>query len=242
LKKELKRQMKQDDFASGLERGAAWLGAHWSEVRTTGIVLAVVVVGAAGLAYMQSERGRQAEQAFAEALDTFEAPVASELPEGFEQPAGPVYATAQEKYTKAVAAFDGLERRFGSHPLAVRARYFGALGRIELGQRAEAEKALTELAARGGGLEPALARLALADLNRRQGEIDKAIEGYRQLAGDEQASVPRDHALMSLARACEDARRLTEARASYRKLYEEFPESVYAGEARRRASFLESAG
>jgi outer membrane protein assembly factor BamD (BamD/ComL family) len=43
---------------------------------------------------------------------------------------------------------------------------------------------------------------------------------------------------MTLAATLEDAKRLEEARASYRRLIERFPESVYAGEARRRAAYL----
>jgi hypothetical protein len=46
---------------------------------------------------------------------------------------------------------------------------------------------------------------------------------------------------MSLAATLEDANRLAEARASYRRLGEDFPASVYAGEARRRAERLQPA-
>jgi hypothetical protein len=151
-----------------------------------------------------------------------------------------VFATAEDKYKTAAAAFEGVERRFGSSVTGLRAKYYAALSRAELGQQAEAEKALKEIQARGAGLEPDLARLALANLYRRGGQVDKAVEAYRALATNPAASVPRDFALVSAAQSLEDAKRWAEARAAYLQLVEEFPASVYASEARTRAEYLKS--
>jgi outer membrane protein assembly factor BamD (BamD/ComL family) len=150
------------------------------------------------------------------------------------------FATAEEKYKKAAAAFEGIERRYPSLEAGQRAKYFGALSRIELRDFGAAEKVLKEMAVprEAGALEPALARLALAELYRRSGDLDKAIDAYRQYAGDTTVPTPRDYALMGLASAQEEAKKPAEARASYERLLEEFPASVYAPEARRRAEFL----
>src|SRR2546427_13097017 len=80
----------------------------------------------------------------------------------------------------------------------------------------------------GARLEPALARLALADLHRRQGQVDKAVEEYRALAGDAGLPLPRDFALMSLAGTLEDAKRLAEAGAAYKRTNEEVPARGHA--------------
>jgi outer membrane protein assembly factor BamD (BamD/ComL family) len=171
----------------------------------------------------------------------FEAPVASEAPLGADKPGGQVFATAEDKYKTAAAAFEGVDRRFGSSSVGLRARYYAALSRIELGQYDEAEKALKEIAG-GTGLEPELARVALAGLYRRSGKVDQAVEAYRGLATNPAANVPRDFALLSAAQALEDAKRWTEARAAYRQLVEDFPASVYATEARQRAEYLQTLG
>jgi len=155
-----------------------------------------------------------------------------------ERPAGQVFLSAEEKYKTAAAAFEGVARRYPSSTAGVRASYFGALSRLELGQYAEAEKALKELQERGAGLEPDLARLALADCYRRSGQVDKAVEAFRSFASNPSASLPRDQALMSAAQTLEDARRFAEARAAYRQLTEEFPASVFAAQARARAEYL----
>ncbi|MFI5184885.1 MAG: tetratricopeptide repeat protein [Vicinamibacteria bacterium] len=46
---------------------------------------------------------------------------------------------------------------------------------------------------------------------------------------------------MGLAATLEEARRSEEARAAYRRLVDEYPESVYAADARRRVDFLTTA-
>lgn len=243
MKKELKKQIKQDELISGVEHMASWAQAHPRELRA-GVVAVLVLGGAAfGIITFIKNRARAAEDAFASALETFEAPVVAELPPDAPKPSGVVYATPEEKFRKAAAAFDGVERAYPSLAVAQRARYYGALARIEIGDKAGAEKALNEVAATKGGigLEPALARLALAGLERRSGALDKAVDSYKKLAEDASFPLPRDHALMDLASTLEQARRLEEARAAYRRLTDEFPESVYAPDARRRAEFLATA-
>ncbi len=241
MKKELRDQIKQDEFASGLDQAFQWARARSNELRIGAGVALVLAAAVGAFAHFRAEREREADGALREALATFEAPLASARPAGAEPPSGPRFASAEERAKTAVAAFDGIDRRYGSSAIAVRAKYYAALARIELKQYPEAEKALKELQARGSGLEPELARFALASLYRRSGQIDKAVEAYRGLATNPSAIVPRDFALMSAAETLDDARRFVEARAAYGQLLEEFPASVFAVEARTRAEYLKSA-
>ena len=203
-----------------------------------------MVLGAAAAAffYFQGQRAREAESAYQEALDIWRAPVEAELPPSADKPTGQVFATADEKYKSAAAAFEGVERRYPSRPEAESARYYAALCRERLKQYDEAEKGLKALADRKAGtrLEPTVARIALADLYRQRGQVDKAVESYRAVVADRDFPFPRDYALMSLASTLEQANRLAEARASYKRLTEDFPASVYAAEAKRRAERLQA--
>lgn len=242
MKKELRQQIKQDEFASGLEQTLAWISTHRDEVRI-GVGLAVVLAAAFGaLAYFQGQRLREANRAFEDAMAAFEAPVADQLAPGADRPPGQIFATAEDKYKTAAAAFEGVVRRYGSLEAGARARYYAALSRIELGQFADAEKSLRELQATGrNGLLPDLARLGLAQAYRRAGETDKAVEAYRSVASDPATTLPRDLALSEMAGTLDDARRFGEARKVYEELLHEYPASVYASEARSRADYLAGA-
>jgi len=241
LKRELKKQIKQDEFRSGLEVAASWIMEHQQEAKILATVVAVVVVGSVLVSSWQSRRQAASERAFAEALSLFHAPIQGQAAAG-ESPGAVVYATAEQKYTAAAAAFDGVERRHGSLPEGRWARYYAALCRIELGQLDEAEKSLTELAAGPDpqSLEPSLARLALAEIDERRGRVDEAVAAYEHLV-DDASAVPRDCALMRLSEVLEHANRTDEAVRSYRRLYEEFPTSVYAQGARQRVEYLTGA-
>jgi tetratricopeptide (TPR) repeat protein len=242
MKRELKRQIKQDELVSGFQQASRWTTAHRSEVKVTAAVVVVVALAAFGVMTYVGHRRSEAERAFSAALDTFHSPVSAELPEGFEPPPGPTFRSAAEKDRKAAAEFDEVARKYGSLDAGRRARYYAALSRMELGEYDTAEKSLSEIAARrDDALESSLARLALADLHRRRGQLDKAIEDYRRLIDDSSFVLPRDHVLLELASTLEAAKRPTEASAAYRRIVEEFPGSVYAPEARRRADRLTGA-
>jgi TolA-binding protein len=240
VKRELKRQIKQDEFISGLENAAAWVKAHAQTVRIGGGAALVVAVLVGGVWYFQRSRALAAETAFAAALDVYETPVAGAAAPGAEKAAGPTFASEQEKAKKAAAAFDGVERAYPSLDVGLRARYYGALARIEMGDLATAEKTLAEVAASNveRGLEPALARLALAEVKIRKGDLQEGARAFLTIAEDTSFPLPRGYAFLRLAETLERSGRSAEARDAYLRLVNEHPDSAYAPEARRRADYL----
>jgi hypothetical protein len=242
VRKELKRQIKEDELVSGFEHAVRFVQVNQQGFQS-GVLVAVVVLAAAwGYTTWSARRTAQAESAFSDALTIFEAPLRSDVPQGSQLPPTlQVYETAAEKYKKAAAAFDGVERLYGGHPVALRARYFGALARAEAGETGEAQKQLESVALQAGALESALAKLALAELLRKT-DPAKAAEAFSKLANDPAWPLPKDHALMELAETQEQAKKPADAKATYKRVADEFPTSVYASEARRRAENLASIG
>jgi tetratricopeptide (TPR) repeat protein len=239
LKKELKKSIKEDEFLSGLEVAWSWWKANEKVARLGVGALVLVLAAVSVFSMLRGRRERAVNVAFDAAMRVYETPLAAEVQET--PPPGVMpFANARDKYTKAAAAFDGVERAHPTHLLGRRARYYAALCRLELGDSDAALKALKALAdgAPAGTLEGALARIAVADASRRAGSLDRAVESYRALVDEAALGMPRDYVLMSLASTLESAQRTTEAVASYRRLYEEFPDSVYAPEAQRRAAYL----
>ena len=180
LKKELRDEIKQDELRERPREGVGWVNAHRDEVRI-GAGVAIVLLAAAGaVGYFQGQRAREADRAFREALTTFEAPVASELAAGSRPTRRGRCSRPRRRSTRPRRPRSRASSGASAPRRSVsRAKYYAALSRLELGQYAEAEKALKEIQAQGGGLEPELARLALADLYRRSGQVDKAVEAYR---------------------------------------------------------------
>jgi TolA-binding protein len=239
MKRELKKQIRQDEFVSWLDHTVTWAKAHEREVRVTGGIVLAVAVGWLGLSTYLKGRARAADEEFAAALSTFHAPLSGEAAQA---PQGKTFATAAERYRQAAQEFAEVHRKYGSQDAGRRARYYEGLSRLELGQFDEAHKALAEVASSGGdALAPDLARLQLADLEKRRGRLDEALRTYQQMVDDTKLELPRDHVLMTLSSTLEEAKRLREAREAYRRLADEFPDSVYASEARRRAEYLKPA-
>lgn len=236
MKKSLKKQMKQDELVSGYASAGAWFGAHADQVKPMAIGVLVLAVALGGLLYFRSERAQEAQRAFDEAHDLFSGAVGK--PEE-----GAVAASKDEKFKKALAAFQGVADRYGSLAVGPRARYYSALCEIELGEREKAESILRELAERqrAGEAGPGLAELALARIEQAPGKSDQAIARYGKLVDQQSKELPRDYVLMSLATALEDAGRFSEAAANFRRVVDEMPASPFADEARSRADYLKLA-
>ena len=78
-----------------------------------------------------------------------------------------------------------------------------------------------------------MARLGIADADADAGKFDAAITTYRELSASASADLPVDGILMQLGRAYDAAGKAADARQTFKRIVDEFPQSPYAADARR---------
>jgi TolA-binding protein len=234
LDKSLKKELQRDEIGDALQGARGYL-TRPEVVKPALAVLALVLV-LFGLYYGQKFRAGQAESAFARATEVFHAEVGPLAPSS----PGQTFKTANEKFEKAKTMFDEVASAYGSMPAGKRARYYSALCLAELGRNQEAEAALKEVAARRdpGALEPAMARLRLADLLLQTGRGREAADFYKALIADEGSGLPKDRLLFGLAASLDAAGERVAARRAYADVVNRHPQSPYVQEARQRMDAL----
>jgi outer membrane protein assembly factor BamD (BamD/ComL family) len=238
LDKELKNELRRDEIGDALQEAKGAL-ARPEVVKPALAVIGLVLV-LAGLYYGQKFRTASAESAFSRATEVYHAPVGVVLSAA--PAAGETFKTSNEKYEKAKAMFDEVAKNHGSMAAGRRARYYSALCLIELGRDKEAEDALKEIAAlrQPGAIEPAMARLRVAELVLRNGRGKDAAAFYKALIADEASGLPKDRLLFGFAESLESAGEKLEARRAYADLVNRHPQSPYAQDARQKMDALAS--
>jgi TolA-binding protein len=109
-----------------------------------------------------------------------------------------------------------------------------------MGQVTQAEELLKPIAAMRDAsmIEPALARLRLAELALHSGRAKEAAAAYQVLIDDPASGLPRDRLVFGLAESLEAAGQKLEARRAYTDLVNRHPQSPYSQDARLKMDAL----
>ena len=238
MDKELRHELKRDEVGDALQEARGFLTK--SEVVKPALAVIGLFLVLAGLYYGQKFRAGSAESAFARATEVFHAQVGTTS--ASTPKSGEVFKSATEKFQKAQSMFDEVAKSYGSMPAGRRARYYSALCLAELGRYKEAEEALKQIAAlrEPDVIEPAMARLRIAELVLRDGRAKDAANFYKSLIEDPASGLPKDRLLFGLAESLEAAGEKLEARRAYSDLVNRHPQSPYAQDARQKADALAS--
>ena len=171
-------------------------------------------------------------------------PVASPVttpPAPFVQPPG-TYPTLAAKMTEALPKLLEAADAYPGTPAGITARYRAATGLAALGRFDEsADQYLQVIDADGSGVYTRMATLGLADVELARGSYDAAITLLEESSGLEAAEyLPIDGVLMRLGQAYGLAGRSDEARATFQRVLEEFPQSLYSANAERELEALQA--
>ncbi|HEX6974091.1 MAG TPA: tetratricopeptide repeat protein [Vicinamibacterales bacterium] len=233
-----RHKLKENEFAHTIAKARDVVEARQRDIGliVTVVVLALVILG--GYAWWRQSRNAKADAALAAALATYEAPV---VPVAAPAPGSPVpvaqpgtFQTEQAKLDAALPKFTAAADQFPNTDAGIAARYHAAGILASLGRYAEAEQRYQEVIDKAGrGIYGRTAKLGMADAQVAQGKFDPAIKTYQELTTDSSSQLPVDGLLMQLGRACAKAGKSDEAARAFNRVIQEFPQSVYAADARR---------
>jgi TolA-binding protein len=238
MKHSEREHLKTNEVAVALERLTGVQGQ--SILRIVGIALVVVVAIGAFVAWRGAAKAK-AEGLLAEALRVESAQVVPPPAPG--QPAAPAgsFQTEQARRDAALGKFLAVAEAYPSSDAGITARFKAGALLAEQGKRSEALAAFQAVAAQGGSsIHARMAALAVAELQLAAGQHEAAIAAFRELSTRKDTDLPADGVLMQLGRAYRMAGKKAEALQTFTRVTEEFPQSIYVGEARREADALKA--
>ena len=238
MKSTERHKLKENEFARTVAHAREAMQTRGRDVATIVIVVIAAIALAAGYAWWRQSRNAKANALLAEALAVEEAPV---IAPAAPAPGSPIpvqqagtFATEQAKLEAASPKLLKVADAYPRTEAGITARYHAASVLANLGRYAEAEQRYQEVIDKAGNsLYSRTARLGLADVLVSEGKYDSAIKIYQEVSTDTKSSLPIDGVLMQLGRAYMKAGKKNEAAHAFTRVVEEFPQSLYAADARR---------
>ena len=239
MKKEERHHLKQNEFAIRAAWVAEQLSTNLNRILAiiAGVLILAAIVGA--YFYMQAQSRDKASAQLGAALTVMQSPITppSSIP-GAAQPAG-TFPTEAARGEAAIAALQKVIDGYSNQETGTAARYHLGTTYLQLGRPADADKAFAEAVSKGGSSVYAdMAKLGHVQALAAQQKFDDAIKLLTDLSAQRDSKLPIDGVLMELARVCRKAGKTQEAKAAFKRVVDEFPESGYVGEARQQLSTM----
>ncbi|HEX6324362.1 MAG TPA: tetratricopeptide repeat protein [Vicinamibacterales bacterium] len=234
MKRVERHHLKTNEFASLMTRTSDSMRAHSRGVGMAAVLIIVALALVGGYFFWRGNREEKAGALLAEAMATAQAPVA---PPAIGTPAiAGTFATEEARTEAALPKFLAAADAYPTTDAGIEARYQAAATLAQMGRYPDAIQRYQEVIDRDRkGIHGQTARLGLAAAASLGGEHERAIELLVAMSGETAGQIPVDAVLAQLARAYERAGRTAEATATWKRIKDEFPESVYQQEAVQKA-------
>ena len=233
MKADHRHQLKQNDLAIRVAKATEVMAANRNNIVMGTVAVIAIVIAISVFSWWSGRAAGQAEALLAVAMQTYDAPIvpAPTVP-GATQQAG-TYPTEQARSEAALAAFQNVINQYPSTDAATAARYHHAASLAAVGRFAEAEKGYqATIDAAGDSLFGATARLGQAEVLIAAKEFDRGLKALEDLAANRDGLLPVDGVLMQLARGYQKAGKTAEARTAFKRVVDEFPDSLFVPQAR----------
>jgi TolA-binding protein len=247
VKSSERHKIKENEFAHTVARTRELVNQRPREVATTAIVALVGALAVGGYFAWRASQDGKATTLLATALAVAEAPIVTPPPPA-PGSAPPVQSPGsfRSERERLEASLPPLQRAADAYPnsdAGITARYRLAASLSELGRYPEAEQRYQEVVRKTGtkNIYHYTARLGVGEAQLAQGKGDAAVATFRELASDPNSSLPVDGVLMQLGRAALLAGKKEDATRAFTRVVDEFPQSLYAGEAKEKLAGIKKA-
>lgn len=241
MKRIERKHLKEDELARRLRLAREFVEPRQGIFKTIGIVAVIALVVAVAYGVWRDRNQSAGQELLAEALVALNAEVvpagvegAEGIPAAAQIGATGTFATEEAKLKAAVPKLKAAADAYPGSPAGIQARYHLAGALAAMGRHDEAIAAFDEVINRAGGdsLYGRMAQLGKADAQARGGQLDEAIETWKELASSTPEDVPVDAVLIQLARAYAQKGDREEARKTFTEIVDKHPQSPYTEEAR----------
>ncbi len=231
-----RKEMKQDEFVSSIGKLTLWLEANLAKVLMGAAGLVIVIIAGFGFWSWQAAKEMKGQAALASLVETFGADAGNE---SAGLPGAPTFATAQEKFQAVLVQAERVMEEHGSTNAGEIGRFYRGLAYFELGNSDLARTDFEEFQRRNSRhfLAPQAQR-KLAELEEYAGNLDAACEHYQALTLSPARALPKEQSLIDLGRCLALKGDPEASSATYQRILDDFPDSIYANEARESLSKL----
>jgi len=248
MKRAERHHLKQNPFATWVADVTEAAATHGRQITYGLVVLVVVAALVAGYFYWRARISGEADAALAAALTIAEAPVIAPAAPGTTDTATPPpapqpgsYPTRTARLEAALPAFLAVAASYPGSDAATTALYHAGATLAAVGRLDEAASRYQQVVERDrGGLYGQMAELGLANVHVLQGQPDRAIAIYQSLSSAADTRLPIDAVLLQLGRAFVKAGQPEEAARVYRRIVDEFPESLFLADATNALAEMEA--
>jgi TolA-binding protein len=238
MKTSERHRLKENEVAQTVARVKETFEIYQKPILAGVIGLLAIVIVAVGLTAWRSQTDTTSRALLAEASATEGAQIIPPVPAEPGKPAPKQLAgsfpSEKARSEAALAKFMAIADAYPSAETGMAARYHAAALLTALGRSGEAAQRYQEVIDRAGSsIYGQMARLGLADAQVTSGKFDAAIATFREMSAKTDSPLPVDGILMQLGRAYSAAGKQTDARHTYQRIVDEFPQSPYASEAKK---------
>lgn len=242
-----RHKLKENEFAHTVARTRDMVNQRPREIASMAIAVVAVALVLGGFFGWRAWRDGKATTLLATALATAEAQVVTPPPPaaGSAPPVQPpgTFRTDRERLDAALPLLQRAADGYPNTDSGITARFRLAASLAELGRYAEAEQRYLEVVQKTGAknIYHDTARLGAGEAQLAQGKGDAAMATLKDLAADTNSALPVDGVLMQLGRASLAAGKKEDASRAFTRVVDEFPQSLYAAEAREKVAELKKA-